>query len=79
MKGGGCHWHVDYLLTLDPSRIDMFFKSSDDHECRLSRETKSSFKQFEGFGCSDCDCSSHLFYSKEKEKVVNFLERFYNE
>ena len=55
-------WHVDYL-----SASQSFSLRSSIHaltggrlECRLARTLGG--ENIPGFGCSDCDCRSHLFY-----------------
>jgi endonuclease-3 len=74
------HWHIDYLLVQDCSDIVEVFKEKDsDHECGLSSEMSEVFTSVQGFGCSDCSCGSHLFYSEDRQSVVDFLERFYSE
>jgi len=55
-------WHVDYLLT-DFSfclRYAVCGLTTDRLECRLAAALGED--HIPGFGCSDCDCSSHLFF-----------------
>jgi len=63
------HWHIDYFLKskftqiiqiiLCPSKIRL--------ECNLSQSIEEEADDLIiGFGCSDCNCNSHLFYFKEK-------------
>ena len=35
------------------------------------------FGGIQDFGCSDCNCGSHLFFSEEKDRIHDFLESFY--
>ncbi len=55
-------WHVDYL-HLDPS-FRLFgavcASTSDRFECELARRLGRN--SVSGFGCTDCSCTSHLFY-----------------
>ena len=55
------HWHIDYLI--DNARIDsVYYKESDKREeCEMSKQF-FNLKSVKGFGCSDCNCDSHLFY-----------------
>jgi len=77
-EGGNCHWHVDYLLTLECSEVvDVFRKKDSDHECSLSRNMQNNFEAIDSFGCSDCDCKSHLYFSEDRKKLVDFFEDFY--
>jgi endonuclease-3 len=79
-EGTSPHWHVDYLLVQNCSDIVEVFKEKDsDHECGLSSEMSEAFASVQGFGCSDCSCGSHLFYSEDRKSVMDFLERFYSE
>jgi len=78
LNGGGCHWHVDYLLTLECSEVvDVFRKKDSVHECSLSRNMQNKFEAIDSFGCSDCDCKSHLYFSEDRKKLVDFFEDFY--
>jgi Uri superfamily endonuclease len=38
----------------------------DRYECLLSHELNGT--RIPGFGCSDCSCTSHLFYREEEPK-----------
>jgi Uri superfamily endonuclease len=55
-------WHVDYLLTSDhfSLRYAIAAVTTNPLECDLARVIGDS--GVPGFGCSDCDCPSHLFY-----------------
>ena len=75
----GCHWHIDYLLTLRNSQIvEVFTKESSHHECSLSKDMKRVFDFIEDFGCSDCGCVTHLFYSRDRKELHGFLDKFYS-
>jgi Uri superfamily endonuclease len=58
-------WHVDYLLTSPEFSLvyAVCAVSVDRYECLLSRVLNGS--RIPGFGCSDCSCTSHLFYREE--------------
>jgi Uri superfamily endonuclease len=60
-------WHVDYLLALKDSEIDnvQFVISDDKLECDLASQISKNGTTITGFGCSDCECESHLFYFKD--------------
>ncbi len=57
-------WHVDYLSESQPFslRYSLHALTEERLECRLAealgRETVPAF------GCSDCGCSSHLFFRR---------------
>lgn len=62
------HWHIDYLLSSDEIIIHsvILVPSSDREECEIAEIIKNkASKHIPNFGCSDCACSSHLFFSAE--------------
>lgn len=58
-------WHVDYLLTSPEFSLKfaVWAISVERYECLLSRELNRN--RIPGFGCSDCSCSSHLYFREE--------------
>jgi len=68
-------WHVDYL-HLDPSFSlsgAVCAGTSDRLECELAQRLGGD--SVPGFGCTDCSCSSHLFYRK-KNPLTEIKEAF---
>ena len=63
------HWHVDYLIGADETEIYGAFTTTDTEECNVAQSVDTGFKK--GFGCSDCDCRTHLRYDEE---VSDFAE-----
>ncbi len=64
------HWHIDYLLdyarVIDVIRIPSERKI----ECEVADFFAAHGKIIApGFGSSDCDCKSHLFYFEKKPSV----------
>jgi sugar fermentation stimulation protein A len=59
-------WHIDYLRERAEFRAAVPIRASDDLECKIA-ESLSGFAAWSvpGFGCSDCDCESHLFGMRE--------------
>ena len=57
------HWHIDYLLKKGKIIEIHCFSSYKKEECRIAEKFQRRFPSVAGFGCSDCKCSSHLFYS----------------
>jgi sugar fermentation stimulation protein A len=60
------HWHIDHL-TLAGSTLKAFpVLTGEDLECRLASDV-AHIAEYEipGFGCSDCSCTSHLFFFSE--------------
>ena len=66
------HWHVDYLLRRRETRLqEVWFKEAEKREeCLIAREVLEHSSPIKGFGCSDCDCISHLFRVQD----TGFLE-----
>jgi len=56
-------WHVDYLLDDDAAKIaKVFFKQAGkSEECETAKVIGERGRAINGFGCSDCNCKSHLF------------------
>jgi Uri superfamily endonuclease len=66
------HWHIDYLLK-KADIIDIFYKQNNvKEECEIARKIENSLEKINRFGCSDCDCKSHLFYGSF-EKINELL------
>lgn len=61
-RGQNPKWHVDYLLLSEDFTLDCVICAYTTRplECDLARRIESA--SIDGFGCSDCSCSSHLFY-----------------
>ena len=64
------HWHIDYLLGETPAEIETVFRSvAVDAECAVADTIDG--EPIPGFGCSDCDCLSHLFYSPSDSFLIS--------
>ncbi len=67
------HWHIDRLRDVADDVTALPIRSSARLECELARRLDGQpgpavpaiYRALAGFGCSDCDCPSHLFYSAE--------------
>ena len=72
------HWHLDYLRT-EADVVDAWcvFDAHREHEwARVLMKNKDSALALNGFGSSDCDCPTHLFYLPRKpgiEKLETLL------
>jgi len=67
------HWHIDYLLLNKNTQLDevIYTYSIEKIECTISAEiNKKSDEYIELFGCSDCNCRSHLYYFKSYENAI---------
>lgn len=68
------HWHIDYLREVTtlaavwyshkPSRLEHRWAEA------LSKWSETS--PVKGFGCSDCRCESHLFFTEKMPELAQF-------
>lgn len=71
------HWHIDYLLK--KSEItDIIYNKNKKVECELSQYMSTQTTGVEGFGCSDCDCKSHLYYFKNRNEAIECVKKAYD-
>jgi Uri superfamily endonuclease len=75
------YWHVDYLLTRPESYLrEVFFSIGEEKvECPIASLISKESSEIARFGCSDCKCSSHLFYFKEYFEAVKCIEKAFND
>ncbi len=66
------HWHIDYLLEEAEILEAIAFEAGKEKECEsaLSLDKNKQFTRVEDFGCSDCSCPSHLYFSDESVEVL---------
>jgi endonuclease-3 len=68
------HWHIDYLLGADAADIDAIVRSPGaDIECGVASTVDGS--AVPDFGCSDCDCRSHLVYAPQRAHLLGSVQR----
>ncbi|MEE0936384.1 MAG: GIY-YIG nuclease family protein [Methanobrevibacter sp.] len=72
------HWHVDYLLKNAEISDVIYNQSKRKIECDLSRHISTQAEGIKDFGCSDCECESHLYYFKTKKEAVECVESAYD-
>lgn len=63
------HWHIDYLLAHAPVVEVVRVPGAERAECAIARELAARLDGVPGFGCSDCECASHLFVSADSEAL----------
>jgi endonuclease-3 len=56
-------WHIDYLLPNSELKCAVFSPTDEGLECVVARILSKFSKGLQGFGCSDCKCESHLFFT----------------
>jgi len=63
------HWHIDHLL-LHARAIDFAAaRGRGRKECKVAAGLQKRLPSIKGFGTSDCDCESHLFYSTDFDEL----------
>lgn len=72
------HWHVDYLLKKAEITDVVYNVSKRKIECDLSHYISTKTNGIEDFGCSDCECESHLYYFKNKKEAIECVESAYD-
>jgi Uri superfamily endonuclease len=69
------HWHIDYLLKIAIILEIYLKKNTIKEECKIVNIFyKEKIEKVIGFGCSDCNCKSHLFYGK-KDDILNLISK----
>lgn len=71
------HWHIDYLLK-HSEITEIIYNLDKKVECDLSKELSKNSKSIKDFGCSDCECESHLYYFKNKKEAIEEVIKAYN-
>ncbi len=61
------HWHIDYLLHKAIVREIIYAETNQRKECLVAQALSIRLPSISGFGCSDCDCPSHLFFCQHFE------------
>ena len=72
------HWHIDYLLDgVGVQPLGVGWKHTSQRiECWMSRRIRSKAStSVTGFGCSDCDCVSHLHYFPRSYKAAKAISQ----
>jgi len=71
-------WHIDYLIENKFTKVmKVFYKESRKlEECKIAKRLNKAEIPILNFGCSDCNCKSHLFKIKNLAiiKQLNFEE-----
>ncbi len=57
-------WHIDHLLPYSEAICAVLLPTDEDLECTIAEELAKKLKEIPGFGCTDCSCRSHLFFSE---------------
>jgi len=60
------HWHIDYFLQKAQVAEVLWSSTDKNEECALAGYHMGKLFPIPRFGCSDCRCRSHLFFSKDR-------------
>lgn len=63
------HWHIDYLVREAEVKEITLCPSEKRVECSLARVLAGRFQSIPGFGSSDCKCRSHLYFSRDRDRL----------
>jgi sugar fermentation stimulation protein A len=75
------HWHIDYLTAQGSHVLPIPIRSSERQECEIAAALSRIMRWGpRGFGSSDCQCTTHLFFSPknplESEEFHQVLQNF---
>ncbi|MBU3965795.1 MAG: GIY-YIG nuclease family protein [Euryarchaeota archaeon] len=70
-------WHIDYLLPQTDVICAVLLPTYVALECTIAEKFSELFKEITGFGCTDCACRSHLFFSgtNPENKVAEICDK----
>jgi Uri superfamily endonuclease len=68
------HWHIDYLRAFAAPVAVWYCDKAVRFEHSWAQQVAAmpEMKAIDGFGCSDCDCRAHLFFTTAAPKVTLF-------
>jgi Uri superfamily endonuclease len=72
-------WHIDYLLNNEAAKVTAVYHTvgKKKEECIVAGMIEANGAlPIRGFGCSDCNCRSHLFRGKTFEFLDKRLQLF---
>jgi Uri superfamily endonuclease len=70
-------WHIDHLLPYSEVVCAVLHPTDVSLECTFAQALGKTLAIVPGFGCTDCICSSHLFFSKND--ITNIVINVCNE
>jgi len=65
---------LDYLLNNRSSKIlKVFYKKiGKEEECKIAKKLSETESLISNFGCSDCNCESHLLKIKNMRNILRW-------
>jgi Uri superfamily endonuclease len=72
-------WHIDYLLPHTILVEAFTTRTTRDLECSIAKAIGKRLKAVPRFGCSDCRCSSHLYFASERQEMLDAVTAAHSE
>jgi Uri superfamily endonuclease len=71
-------WHIDYLLNEEATKVTKvyYLEKGKADECKIAQLISENALPIAGFGCSDCNCESHLFFAKDFDFLGMFMQQW---
>ena len=66
-------WHIDYLLSRSSISGIILCETEDRVECAIAQALSRQLDSIPGFGSSDCQCRSHLFFSADGSQMKSTM------
>ncbi len=63
-------WHIDHLLPHSQVIGAVLLPTDEALECTVAKEFVEISRGIKGFGCTDCSCISHLFFSRTNPENI---------
>jgi Uri superfamily endonuclease len=64
-------WHIDYLLPHSEVVSAVLIPTEENIECSVAKAFGDFYVGIPGFGCSDCSCPAHLFFSGNESIIIS--------
>ncbi|MFN4223307.1 MAG: GIY-YIG nuclease family protein [Fervidobacterium nodosum] len=72
------HWHIDYLLEHATVKYIFMISSNKKIEEEISKQFSKEFSGPKGFGSTDLDVETNLYYINDFEKFMRLVSEYLN-
>ena len=73
------HWHIDYFLQKARVEEVLWGITDKKEECAIACHHMQALLPVPRVGCSDCRCTSHLFFSGDKKHLMKTVRDSFHE
>ncbi len=73
------HWHIDYLLQAASVSDVILAEGTTRTECVIARALVSGLVSVPRFGCSDCRCPTHLYFSAQESTILSAVDEAFRQ